>query len=78
MTGIDAARQRELAKRLAELRREGRQQSGLDQELVPPDKATAYRIARLVEEELGWEIGGWKIAACRKRGVPRARCAIAL
>ena len=63
---MDAAQQRELAKRLATLRREGRQQSGLDQHLVPPDKATAYRVARLVEEELGWEVGGWKIAAMKE------------
>ena len=63
---MDAAQQRELAKRLATLRREGRQQSGLDQHLVPPDKAAAYRVTRLVEEELGWEVGGWKIAAMKE------------
>jgi 2-keto-4-pentenoate hydratase len=62
---MDAAQARELAKRLATLRREGRQQSGLDQHLVPPDKQAAYRVARLVEEELGWEVGGWKIAAMK-------------
>jgi 2-oxo-hept-3-ene-1,7-dioate hydratase len=62
---MDTARQRELAKRLAELRCEGRQQSGLAEQLVPPDKETAYRVARLVEEELGWEVGGWKIAAMK-------------
>lgn len=60
---MDLSRQRELAKLLATLRREGRQQSGLDQRLVPPDKATAYRVARMVEEELGWPVLGWKIAA---------------
>lgn len=52
------------------LRREGRQQSGLDARLVPPDKETAYRVARMVEEELGWEVVGWKIAA-RKEGLQR-------
>jgi len=26
-------------------------------------KATAYRIARMVEEKLGWTVAGWKIAA---------------
>ncbi len=55
--------QRELAKRLAHLRREGQQQSGLDPALTPPDNETAYRIARMVEEALGWEVAGWKIAA---------------
>jgi 2-keto-4-pentenoate hydratase len=60
---MDIARQRELARLLATLRREGRQQSGLAPALVPPDKATAYRVARMVEEELGWPVLGWKIAA---------------
>lgn len=60
---MDQSAQRELARLLASLRREGRQQSGLDQQLVPPDKATAYRVARMVEEELGWPVLGWKIAA---------------
>jgi 2-keto-4-pentenoate hydratase len=60
---MDQSAQRELARLLASLRREGRQQSGLDQRLVPPDKATAYRVARMVEEELGWPVVGWKIAA---------------
>ena len=55
--------QRKLTKLLAELRREGRQQSGLDPSLVPPDADTAYRVARMVEEELGWDVAGWKIAA---------------
>ncbi len=57
---------RELAGLLATLRREGRQQSGLDRRLVPPDKATAYGVARMVEEELGWEVAGWKIAAMKE------------
>ncbi|MCK1736717.1 fumarylacetoacetate hydrolase family protein [Bradyrhizobium sp. 138] len=67
---MDQLAQRELARLLAGLRREGRQQSGLDQRLVPPDKATAYRIARMVEEELGWTVAGWKIAAM-KEGLQR-------
>ena len=42
---MDIALQRELARLLATLRREGRQQSGLDRRLVPSDNATAYRVA---------------------------------
>lgn len=60
---MDHANQRELAQLLATLRRQGRQQSGLDRRLVPPEKETAYRVARMVEEELGWKVAGWKIAA---------------
>ncbi|WP_225678084.1 hypothetical protein [Bradyrhizobium hereditatis] len=67
---MDIALQRELARLLATLRREGRQQSGLDQRLVPPDNATAYRVAAMVEEELGWDVVGWKIAAM-KEGLQR-------
>jgi len=67
---MDQSAQRELARLLATLRREGRQQSGLDQRLVPPDKPIAYRVARLVEEELGWDVAGWKIAAM-KEGLQR-------
>lgn len=67
---MDQATQRELARLLATLRREGRQQSGLDPRLVPSDKATAYRVARMVEEELGWQVAGWKIAAM-KEGLQR-------
>jgi 2-keto-4-pentenoate hydratase len=63
---MDTRAQRELARLLASLRREGRQQSGLDARLVPPDKGTAYRVARLVEEELGWAVAGWKIAAAKE------------
>lgn len=57
----------ELATLLATLRREGRQKSGLDQHLTPPDKDTAYRIARMVEAQLGWHVGGWKIAAIKAK-----------
>ena len=56
-------RERELAERLADLRREGKQQSGLAADLVPSDLDAAYRVAGLVEEALGWEVVGWKIAA---------------
>lgn len=62
---MDTGSQRELARLLATLRKEWRQQSGLDARLLPPDKETAYRIARMVEEELGWEVAGWKIAAMK-------------
>ena len=62
---MDHTLQGDLARLLAALRRDGHQQSGLDAALVPPDKDTAYRIARLVEEELGWQVAGWKIAAAK-------------
>jgi 2-keto-4-pentenoate hydratase len=70
MDKMDPVSQRELARLLANLRREGRQQSGLDRRLVPPDKVTPYRIAGMVEEELGWDVAGWKIAAM-KEGMQR-------
>jgi 2-oxo-hept-3-ene-1,7-dioate hydratase len=63
---MDMTAQRELARLLASLRRDGRQQSGLDSRLVPPDNATAYRIAAMVAEELGWPVLGWKIAAFKE------------
>ena len=63
---MDTKQQRALARLLATLRREGRQQSGLAPDLVPPDKESAYRIARLVEEELGCAVAGWKIAAMKE------------
>jgi 2-keto-4-pentenoate hydratase len=63
---LDADSQRELARLLAQLRRDGRQQSGLDMRLVPPDKATAYRIAGMVAAELDWPVLGWKIAAAKE------------
>ena len=62
---MEVAAQRELARLLATLRREGRQQSGLDARLVPPDTATAYRVAQMVAEELGVAVAGWKIAAMK-------------
>ncbi len=60
---MNLSAQRELARLLASLRREGRQQSGLETHLVPPDSATAYRVAAMVAEELDWPVVGWKIAA---------------
>lgn len=60
---MDMTAQRELVRLLASLRRERRGQSGLASRLVPPDPATAYRVAALVAEELGWPVLGWKIAA---------------
>src|SRR5260370_66033 len=62
---MDPSAQRELATLLATLRRDGRQQSGLDARLVPPDKEAAYHVAALVAEELGWTVSGWKIAAMK-------------
>ena len=62
---MDLSAQRELAVLLATLRRDGRQPSGLDARLVPPDQATAYGVAARVAEELGWTVGGWKIAAMK-------------
>ncbi len=52
-----------LARLLADLRRDGRRQSGLDPALVPPDAAAAYRVAADVAGQLGWPVAGWKIAA---------------
>jgi 2-keto-4-pentenoate hydratase len=63
---MDETTQRELAVHLALLRKERRAQSGLEARLVPPDRATAYRVAQLVAEELGWKTGGWKIAALKE------------
>jgi 2-keto-4-pentenoate hydratase len=63
---MDTTAQRDLARLLASLRRDGRQQSGLDPRLVPPDAATAYRVAGLVAGELGWPVLGWKIAAFKE------------
>jgi 2-keto-4-pentenoate hydratase len=63
---MDLTAQRELARLLATLRREHRSQSGLAAHLVPPDKATAYKIAGMVAEELGWPVLGWKIAAMKE------------
>lgn len=57
--------QRDLVRLLADLRRDGRQQSGLAAALVPPDTATAYRVAGAVAETLGWPVLGWKIAAAK-------------
>ncbi|HEX2884962.1 2-keto-4-pentenoate hydratase [Vineibacter terrae] len=63
---MDMKLQRELARLIAAMRRDSRQQSGLETRLVPPDKDTAYRVARLVEEELALPVVGWKIAAMKE------------
>ena len=60
-----SATERRLARLLAALRRDCRQQSGLDPALLPADRDAAYRIAGLVAEELGQEVVGWKIAAAK-------------
>lgn len=63
---MHADKQAALAGLLTDLRREGRSQSGLDPALTPPDPATAYRVAGMVAERLGWAVEGWKIAAAKK------------
>ncbi len=60
---MDIASRNELATLLAALRREGRQQSGLDARLLPADNAEGYRVAQMVAVDLGWAVAGWKIAA---------------
>ena len=70
---MDAAARHDLVTLLAGLRRDSRQQSGLDPRLTPPDAATAYEIAGDVAAALGWEIGGWKIAAFKEEMQRRLR-----
>lgn len=53
----------ELAQRFVETRKTYRQIHDLPPELVPADTATAYKVDARVEELLGWEPLGWKIAA---------------
>lgn len=48
---------------LTALRRDRRQQSGLDAALVPADADAAYGVAARVAAALEWPVGGWKIAA---------------
>ncbi|MCA0304253.1 MAG: fumarylacetoacetate hydrolase family protein [Proteobacteria bacterium] len=60
-----SAAERDLARLLAGLRRDARQQSGLDPALVPVDRDAAYRVAGLVAGELGLAVAGWKIAAAK-------------
>ena len=57
----------ELSTLLAALRRENRQQSGLDQRLIPSDMTAAKRIGADVAAALGWAVGGWKIAANKEK-----------
>ena len=63
---MEIKNQRALATLLARLRKGNLQQSGLTEDLIPPSKEIAYRVAHLVERELGWEVKGWKIAATNK------------
>lgn len=58
--------QRRLVSLLARLRSERRQQSGLENHTAPADLDSAYQTAGLVAEELGWQVGGWKIAAFKQ------------
>ena len=62
---MDDLARRELATMLATLRRERRARSGLDARLVPPDKESAYEVAAMVADDLGWPVVGWKIAAAK-------------
>ncbi len=74
---MDIQAQREVARLLASLRRDGRQQSGLAADLVPPDKATAYKIAGLVAEELGWPVRGLEDRRDERRDAEGAACRLA-
>jgi len=65
----------ELAGLLAAARREGRHAAPLPPELVPADRANAYRIAERVAGLLGWERGGWKVAATNTDMQQRLRSA---
>src|SRR6266481_3790068 len=62
---MDTSATQQLVNLLAKLRREGRQQSGLEERLVPADNAAAYSMAFLVAQALGWKIGGWKVGATK-------------
>lgn len=52
-----------LAQRLVEARKTFRQISDPPPELIPAEISTAYKVDARVEELLGWEPLGWKIAA---------------
>ncbi len=67
--------QEELAQLLAAARREGRNAAALPPALVPADRATAYNVAERVAELLGWEQGGWKVAATNTDMQQRLRSA---
>ena len=62
-----------LAELLTALRFENRQQSGLASDLVPGDTDAAYRVSREVSLRLGWNVGGWKIAAFKPEMQRRLR-----
>lgn len=53
----------ELARLLADARRERRQIGALPSHLVPPTSDDGYRTNGLVADALGWPLLGWKIAA---------------
>ncbi len=55
----------ELVALLARLRRENRQQAGLNPKLAPPDVESGLCAAADVAAALGWRVGGWKIAAMK-------------
>lgn len=55
---MDSAERTELVDLLTTLRREGRQQSGLESRLQPADREAGYRVAQMVAEALGWAVAG--------------------
>src|SRR5205823_13488931 len=61
---MSTATETELARLLASLHREGRQQSGLDPRLVPADKDAAYRHGRRRTRLAG----GWLEDRCDEGG----------
>jgi 2-keto-4-pentenoate hydratase len=56
------ARERALAQRLTRARADRIAITDLPAKLVPDDRDSAYRVAELVRQGLGWQGGGWKIA----------------
>jgi 2-keto-4-pentenoate hydratase len=56
-------RRDDLARLLADARKEGRQITSLASRLVPASADEAYRINAMVADLLGWQPLGWKIAA---------------
>ena len=63
---MDLSAQRELARFSPRCAATVASKAASTRALVPPDKATAYRVAALVAEELGWRSRGWKIAAMKE------------
>jgi 2-keto-4-pentenoate hydratase len=62
---MDPKQQRDLARLLAALRRDGRQQSGLEAALVPPTRTRPTASRAWSRKSLGWPVAGWKIAAAK-------------